>query len=61
MLKLLTGNLINNVRINGVRLRNIEIKQSIFGGLIVGLQLIDPVINTKLALAVDKGKVAEAG
>ena len=57
MLKLLTGNLINNVRINGVRLRNIEIKQ----GLIVGLQLIDPVINPKLALAVDKGKVAEAG
>lgn len=57
MLKLLTGNLINSVRINGVRLRNIEIKQ----GLIVGLQLIDPVINPKLALAVDKGKVAEAG
>jgi len=61
VLKLLTGNLINSVRINGVRLRNIEIKQRIFGGLIVGLQLIDPVINPKLALAVDKGKVAEAG
>ena len=31
------------------------------GGLIVGLQLIEPVINPKLALAIDEGKVAQAG
>ena len=42
---------LNSVRINGVRLGNIEIKQRIHsdyrGGLIVGLQLIEPVINPK--------------
>ena len=52
---------LNSVQINGVKPRFAEITEIILGGIIVGWDLINPVLNPRLALAVNKGSVASAG
>ena len=52
---------LNSLLVNGEKPRFAEITERILGGIIVGWDLINPVLNPRLALAVDRGSVASAG